>query len=233
MSDDLVQLQARLNYTFTNPALLDLALTHPSFAVERPGTEHNQRLEFLGDAVLQILIAESLFQLFPQDREGVLTKRRAMLVNQNFLAQLASKIGIDACLRLGRSEDKTGGRQRPSVLGDAFEAFVGSLYLDGGLDRARAVVLPIFGDLAAQLAMSEESDNPKGQLQELIQPVHGNNALRYDVTAIEGEDHAKVFEVAVFLHDRLLGRGRGTPRKVAEEAAARVALLTLKAESPG
>jgi len=233
MSDLVAALQSRLGYTFRQPALLEMALTHSSYSVERPGSENNQRLEFLGDAVLQILLAEALYQLFPHDREGLLSKRRSLLVNQNFLSGLSRQVGIDAGLKLGKSEEKTGGRERTSVLGDAFEAVVGALYLDSDLDITRRVVLGIYGDLSTHLAASEEADNPKGRLQERVQPVYGNNALRYDVTGLEGEDHARVFEVAVYLNDRLLGRGRGTPRKVAEEAAARIALETLKTEMAG
>lgn len=230
MSDALEQLQQRLEYVFRNETLLEQAVTHTSFAAERPGTDNNQRLEFLGDAVLQILLAESLYRLFPEEREGVLTKRRALLVNQYILAQLARKTGLDTCLRLGKSEEKSGGRERTSLLSDAFEALVGAVYLDSDLETVRRVVMSIYGDLSAQLSSTEEADNPKGRLQELVQPVHGNQALRYDVIGLEGEDHARVFEVAVLLNDRVLGRGRGTPRKLAEEAAARIALETLKAE---
>ncbi|MEO6005321.1 MAG: ribonuclease III [Opitutus sp.] len=230
MSEPLDQLEARIGYTFRDRSVLEQALTHTSLGVEKPEAENNQRLEFLGDAVLQILLAEALFQLFPLDREGVLSKRRSLLVNQHFLARLARDIGIDRCLRLGKSEEKSGGRERTSVLGDAFEALIGAIYLDAGFERTRELVRTIYGDLPSHLASSEEADNPKGRLQELVQPKHGNHAIRYDVTAIEGEDHARVFEVAVFLNDRLLGHGRGTPRKAAEEAAARVALSTLKSE---
>lgn len=232
MNDDLDPLQARLHHRFRDVSLLETALTHSSLAVERPGLENNERLEFLGDAVLQILLSEALYRLFPQDREGLLSKRRSLLVNQHFLGRLSRTIGADAYLRLGKSEEKTGGRERTSVLGDAFEAIVGAVYLDSDLATTRTVVMPIFGDLLAHLAASEEADNPKGRLQELVQPEHGNNALRYEVTKIEGEDHARIFEVSVHLHDRLLGHGRGTPRKVAEEAAARIALQTLQAERP-
>jgi ribonuclease-3 len=230
MSDELDTLQARLAYQFRNRALLQTAVTHSSYAVENPAAENNQRLEFLGDAVLQILIAEALYRLFPHDREGLLSKRRSLLVNQNFLSQLTRQIGADACLRLGKSELKSGGRERTSVLGDAFEALVGAVYLDSDLAETRRVVMVVYGDISVHLAASEEADNPKGRLQELVQPLHGNNALRYEVTATEGEDHARVFEVAVFLHDRFLGKGRGTPRKVAEESAARAALTLLKPE---
>lgn len=227
MSDTLSQLQQRLGYTFRDGALLQCAVTHTSFATEHPGTGHNQRLEFLGDAVLQILLAEALFHLFPAEREGLLTKRRALLVNEGFQAGLAKEIGIDHCLRLGRTELKGGGRSRPSVLGDAFEAVVGALYLDSDLAITRGIVMAIYGDLGVRLSLIEQDDNPKARLQELVQPAHGNHALRYDLLRAEGKDHAREYEVAVSLLDRHLGTGRGTSKKLAEEAAAREALTVL------
>lgn len=226
MNDAFVQLQARLGHTFRDPALLVSALTHTSFSADHPdaNTENNQRLEFLGDAVLQILLSEALYQLFPAEREGPLSKRRSLLVNRTFLAGLAREIGADQCLRLGRSEEKTGGRSRTSALGDAFEAIIGALYLDSDFITTRRLVLAIYGDLAARLGAHEAEDNPKGRLQEWAQPLHGNNALHYDLIGIAGEDHAREYECAVFLFDRELGRGRGTSKKLAEEAAARAAL---------
>ncbi len=218
-------LQRRLAYPFRDLALLECALTHPSLLQDQPElADSNQRLEFLGDAVLQLVLTEALFALFPSDREGGLTKRRAALANGTFLTRLAREIGLDACLRLGASEESTGGRSRASALEDAFEALIGALYLDGELATARRVVLGIYGDLGARLASVADIENPKGRLQELVQPIHGNNAVRYEVQRIDGEDHAREYEVAVYLLDRLLGSGRGSSKKLAEEAAARVAL---------
>jgi ribonuclease III len=232
MSDPLEQLQGRIGYTFRDRSLLERALTHLSFLPEHPEAgESNQRLEFLGDAVLQILIAEELFHLFPAEREGTLSKRRSLLVNGAFLALLAREVGLDRLLRLGTSEESTGGRARISALGDAFEAFVGALYLDSDLPTARSVVRHIYGDPLARLSGIEDADNPKGRLQELVQPVHGNSALRYEVVQIIGEDHAREYEVAVYLLERALGSGRGSSKKLAEEAAARAALAALRAES--
>lgn len=228
MPDPLEQLEIRIDYDFRNRALLERAVTHPSLLQDRPDiAESNQRLEFLGDAVLQLVLTEILFELFPGDREGVLSKRRAALANGVFLAQLAREIGLDQALRLGASEEGSGGRTRPAALEDAFEALIGAIYLDGGLAVARHVVMGLYGHLPDRLAHVEDADNPKGRLQELIQPTHGNNALRYDVQHIAGADHAREYEVAVYLHDRLLGSGRGTSKKSAEEAAARMALATL------
>lgn len=232
MSEALEHLQARLTYTFRDPSLLERAVTHTSYLPEHPDVaESNQRLEFLGDAVLQLVLTEALFQLFPGDREGALSKRRAALTKGVYLVELARDLGLDRCLKLGNSEETTGGRQRASSLEDAFEAVVGALYLDSDLATARRIVLGLYGDLPSQLRRVEHDENPKGRLQEIVQPVHGNHALRYDVTAIEGVDHARAFEITVYLHERPLGVGRGPSKKSAEEAAARAALDTLKAES--
>lgn len=227
MSDFSAQLQARLGYTFRDPALLQSALTHTSFLQDNPTAENNQRLEFLGDAVLQLVLTEALFQLFPADREGVLSRHRATLANGVFLARLAREISLDACLRLGASEESTGGRARAAASEDAFEALIGAVYLDSDLPTARRVVLGLYGSLSDRLANIEQVENPKGRLQELVQPKHGNNALRYEVVRIDGQDHAREYEVVVHLLDRPLGTGRGTSKKLAEESAARAALKNL------
>jgi ribonuclease-3 len=228
MSSPLTQLQARIGHTFRDASLLECAVTHPSWLQEHPNVkESNQRLEFLGDAVLQLVLTEALFQLFPGDREGELSQRRASLTKGVFLSQLAREIGLDACLLLGGGEEAGGGRTRASALEDAFEALIGALYLDSELPTTRGVVLALYGPLPERLAL-ETADNPKGRLQELVQPRHGNNALRYDVTRVEGAHHAREYEVSVFLLSRHLGTGRGTSKKLAEEAAALAALETLK-----
>ena len=223
----LAALQQRLGHTFQDVRLLERALTHPAILQDSPGFYgNNQRLEFLGDAVLQLVLTEALFQHFPADREGELSQRRASLTKGVFLFQLARELGLDACLRLGRSEESGGGRTRAAALEDAFEAVIGALYLDSDLPTARRVVLGIYGPLAERLSYAT-ADNPKGRLQELVQPRHGNDALRYEVTRTEGADHARAYEVSVFLLTRHLGTGRGTSKKLAEEAAAHEALKTL------
>ena len=219
MSDALAQLQTRIGYPFRDPALLRCAVTHTSFLQDHPAAESNQRLEFLGDAVLQLLLTEALYQLYPVDREGLLSKRRAALANGVFLARLAREISLDGCA--------PGGRARPPASEDAFEALLGAVYLDSDLATARRVLLGIYGPLADRLATLEDAGNPKGRLQELIQPAHGNSALRYDVVRVDGADHAREYEVSVFLLDRLLGTGCGTSKKLAEESAARAALETM------
>jgi ribonuclease III len=227
----LQALQERLGYQFLHPELLERAVTHPSLLQENPSiTESNQRLEFLGDAVLQLILTEALFNLFPTEREGPLSQRRAALANGVFLTLLAREIGLDTCLRLAASEESTGGRTRASSLEDAFEALIGAIFLDADLSVVRRVVLSLYGDLTTRLATVEQVENPKGRLQELVQPQHGNNAVRYEVTGIQGEDHAREYEVAVFIRDQPYGKGKGTSKKWAEEAAAREALARLQAE---
>ena len=219
------KLEVRIDHAFRDRSLLKRALTHSSLLQDRPElTESNQRLEFLGDAVLQLVLTEALFTLFPGDREGLLSKRRAAIANGTYLAAMAREIGLDHALRFGASEEATGGRERVSALEDAFEALMGAIYLDSDFAEVRRVVLRLYGSLAERLAAVEDSENPKGRLQEIIQPVHGNNALRYEVVQIEGKDHARKYEVAVFLADERLGSGSGSSKKAAEEAAARDAL---------
>ena len=230
--DSLAALQERLGYHFRDSSLLQRAVTHSSLLQEQPElNESNQRLEFLGDAVLQLVLTQALFQLFPAEREGTLSRYRAALANGAYLTQLARDLGLPDCLRLASSEEATGGRTRASSLEDAFEALVGAVYLDGDFATAQTIVLKLYGDLHAQLAVLEHIENPKGRLQELVQPQHGNSAVKYKVLQIEGEDHARNYEVGVFLHDRRLGTGRGTSKKLAEEAAAREALALLKTEA--
>jgi ribonuclease III len=212
-------------YEFRQPALLQCAITHPSFLQDNPDiTESNQRLEFLGDAVIQLILTETLYQLYPGDREGLLSKRRSALSKGLFLSGLANEIGLPPCLRLSNSEEQSGGRTRPSTLEDAFEALVGAIYLDSDLPTTRRILLGLYGHLPDRMLDMQEVENPKGQLQELVQPQHGNNALRYTVEHIAGQDHAREYEAHVYLNGDLLGAGRGMSKKTAEEAAARVAL---------
>jgi ribonuclease-3 len=223
--DSLADLQARLGHTFANPGLLAEALAHPSYTNEHPEAgPSNQRLEFLGDAVLKLVQTEALYILFPSEPESTLSRRRFLLENGPTLAGLAVAIGLDAALRLGAADQNAGGRARASTLEDAFEALIGALYLDAGLEKTRTCLLAIYGPLEPRLAAALGNDNPKGRLQERVQPTHGNSALRYESTHISGADHAKEFSSKVFLLERLIGEGRGTSKKAAEEAAARAAL---------
>ncbi|MBL9191423.1 MAG: ribonuclease III [Opitutaceae bacterium] len=226
MIPSLSDLQERLGYTFRDPGLLVEALTHPSYLQDDPKTtQSNQRLEFLGDAVLHLLLTDALFQRYPEEREGSLTKRRATLTKGTYLAGLARHLGLEAMLRLGGGEESTGGRSRAAALEDAMEAVIGAIYRDSDFATVRTVVLAWYGDVDRRVAELESGENPKGRLQERVQPVHGNGALRYEVSSIDGKDHERSYEVVVYLKDQSIGRGRGPSKKVAEEAAAREALL--------
>lgn len=230
--DRLSALEQRLGHRFGSRALLREALTHSSSLADQPAAVvSNQRLEFLGDAVLHLVLTHQLFQDYPAEREGGLSRRRAALSNGAYLAGLARDLRLQEALRLGASEESAGGRGRDSILGDALEAVIGAIYLDGGLEATRRVVLGWYGPLPARLAPLEDDDNPKGRLQELIQPRLGNHALRYEVVATRGPSHQSEFEVEVFLVDRALGRGCGRSKRLAEEAAARAGLATLRADA--
>jgi len=230
--EELADLQARLGYHFRTPALLREALTHGSYLQDQPEAgAHNQRLEFLGDSVLQFIITDALFREFTLEREGVLSKRRAVLSKGDFLTQMARDLGLNTCLRLSKSEDATGGRTRASTLEDAFEALAGAIYLDSDLATVQKLVLKWYGPLLDRLVLAEDAENPKGRLQELIQPVHGNVALRYEVLTTTGPQHARTFSVAVILHDQTIGTGHGSSKKSAEEEAARAGLGFLRTQT--
>jgi len=222
-------LQQRIAYSFREPALLECAMTHPSYLHDHADVaESNQRLEFLGDAVLQLSLTEVLFDTFPGDREGSLSKYRSMLSNGKFLSDLAREIGLSDAMLLSASDEAAGGRHRDSSLEDALEALIGAIYIDSNLAMTRRVVVGLIGSLPERLAAMQPDENPKGRLQEIIQPRHGNNALRYDVTHAAGRAHERLFEAVVYVNDRALGRGRGSSKKVAEEHAAKEALEALE-----
>ncbi len=224
-------LQQRIGYQFRDSKLLELAITHPSYLQENTTlNESNQRLEFLGDAVLQLALTETLYLLYPEHREGALSKSRSALTKGMMLSELARAIGLDSCLRLSASEEQTGGRTRAGALEDALEALMGAVYLDSDWATARGVILDLYGPIQDRLVAVQPAENPKGQLQELVQPKHGNSAIRYVVTHVSGEDHQREYEAEVLFNEKSVGAGRGSSKKLAEEAAARAALETLKAE---
>lgn len=221
-------LQRSLGYAFRDAGLLRLALTHPSVLHEQGGGGgHNQRLEFLGDAVLQLALTRELFVGFPGHEEGPLTKARARLVNQAALAAQARRLGLGAHLILSRAEESNGGRERPSILADAFEAVLGAVFLDGGYEAAREVILRLFGDSLTEAEMMPGVENPKGELQELLQ-AHSQEGPEYALLSATGPDHDREFECAVLHRGQELGRGKGRSKKAAESAAALAALERLR-----
>jgi len=227
MSDSLQDLEKRLGHHFHNPKLLATALTHPSVCHEsqRPH-EHNQRLEFLGDSVLELVLTAELFTRFPHLGEGGLTKARAQLVNRRSLAECSRRLGVGQHLVISKGEEKNGGRERGSTLADAFEALIGAVFLDGGFEVARQVILRHFATKLAQQNTAPHIENPKGELQELLQS-HSTEPPRYEIRSVSGPDHDRVFECAVFHAGRELGRGTGKSKKAAESSAARAALEKL------
>lgn len=229
---NLAALQSRLGYKFRNEDLLRLALTHPSVAHESGGAAaHNQRLEFLGDAVLQLALTGEVYEKHSNFDEGDLTKARAKLVNQHTLADRARRLNIGECLLLSRGEEASGGRERPSILADAFEAVLGALYLDGGFASAQEYVLREFAELLDELEDVPNLSNPKGELQELVQ-TNSNEAPEYQTLSVSGPDHDRVFECAVSHRGVELGRGAGKSKKAAESQAALAALQRLRDNPP-
>jgi ribonuclease-3 len=228
---DLNALQARLGYSFQDEGLLRLALTHPSVAHEL-GAEvlHNQRLEFLGDAVLQLVLTTELYEKFPATDEGPLTQARAQMVNRRALAGQGRRLGLGEHLHLSRGEESSGGRQRPSGLADAFEALLGAIFLDGGFPAAREFVLRHFREEFGELEVIPSLENPKGELQEILQ-ASSTEAPHYQLESVTGPDHDRIFESAVYHLGKELGRGMGKSKKEAESRAALAALEVLRRHS--
>ena len=217
-------IEIRLGYKFRNPLLLAEALTHPSLAYESQKAHFdNQRLEFLGDAVLQLALTEHLFRSFPDVTEGRMTKLRAQLVSRNALAQFAVSLRLGNYILLGTGEEASGGRKRASTLADAFEALLGAIYLDSGYSSARDLVVGLFEQEIGAISMSSEEGNPKGTLQEILQAI-GSEAPSYRIVGESGPDHRKVFHAQVFWNGLLLAQGRGKSKKEAEVRAATEAL---------
>jgi ribonuclease-3 len=222
------ELQSRMGYTFRDPGLLRLALTHPSVAHERDlPLQTNQRLEFLGDAVLQLVLTRELYETFPGFSEGPLTKARAKLVNRLSLAEHARALDLGKHLILSRGEETHGGRERASALADTYESLLGAVFLDGDFQAAREFVLRHFQGAIPGLAVVPLLDNPKGELQELLQS-SSPEAPRYQVVSITGPDHDPLFECIVQHAGVELARGRGKSKKTAESEAALAALLKLR-----
>ncbi len=220
----MVSLEERIGYKFRNSLLLAEALTHPSLAYEtqKPHFD-NQRLEFLGDAVLQLALTETLYHLFPTFSEGRLTKLRSRLVSRAALKVYALDIDLGQYLMMGKGEEASGGRARSSTLADAFEALVGAIYLDGGLDETRTFLTKHCRKSIQKIEETPAEMNPKGQLQEILQ-ANSATSPRYRILSQEGPDHKKTFVCSVEWEGMALGKGTGSSKKEAEAEAATVAL---------
>ncbi len=225
---DYDDLQQQLRYSFKDIGHLRLALTHPSVAHEQSAPVlTNQRLEFLGDAVLQLVLTGELYEKFPDFGEGPLTKARAQLVNRRSLAEQARQLQLGQHLIVSRGEELSGGRDRLSALADTFEALLGAIFLDGGFESARTFILRQFADSFSELSGIPTLDNPKGELQEFLQ-ASSSEAPRYHVVSASGPDHDRVFECTVHHAGVELARGQGKSKKAAESEAATAALNKLK-----
>ncbi len=218
----LHELEEKLEYTFSDLSLLDTALTHSSFANEQgPGHKYNERLEFLGDSVLGFITADKFFHAFRDIPEGRLTKLRASTVCEESLFEFAKQIDLGSYLLLGRGEDKNGGRERASIVSDAFEAVIAAIYLDGTIDAARTFVLRFVMTAVEEKTITFK--DYKTQLQEIIQK-NPEEQLQYVLSGESGPDHDKRFEVEVHLNSNVIGKGVGRTKKQAEQEAAREAL---------
>ncbi len=225
-------LEEKLGYRFKNRALLENALQHSSYANEHRGAgmRSNERLEFLGDAVLGVVTADYLYKKHPDLPEGDLTRIRAALVCEESLHEVAQGLDLGRHLKLGRGEEQGGGRERPSILADATESMFAAVYLDGGMEAAAALIHRVLLDKEREEAVEERRRDYKTELQELVQRKSGST-LNYRMVGSDGPDHAKVFEAAALLNGEEFSTGTGHSKKEAEQSAARAALEKLKGQN--
>lgn len=219
--NEMAVLETKIGYPFQNKGYLQLALTHSSYANEIRSRENNERQEFLGDAVLSIVVSDYLYHRFHM-AEGDLTRIRATLVCERSLCGFAREISLGDFLLLGKGEEMTGGRDRASVLADAFEALIAAIYLDGGIEKAKDFILP-FVQRALEAEQEQGFVDYKTQLQEIVQKNPGE-LLAYQLAEESGPDHDKRFVAEVLLNSNVIGRGEGRSKKNAEQAAAKEAL---------
>lgn len=217
--------EAQLNYEFQEPELLNTALTHTSYIKgEGRKAAHNERLEFLGDAVLELSVSEYLYKNYPKLNEGQMTRARAVTVCEPTLFAAAQKLGVGNYLRLSHGEENTGGREKPSILSDALEAVIGAVFLDGGMEAAKKFVLSFaVADIEKAVAGASAKDF-KTQLQEFVQMEH-RGSVKYELTGQSGPDHKKTFMMQVCLNGEVIGRGQGRSKQEAGQACAKEALI--------
>jgi ribonuclease-3 len=226
LSPTMESLEARLGYEFRTRRLLDTALTLPSVAHERKTSGKGyQRLEFLGDGVVDLVISEQLFHLFPEEDEGMLSKLWTRAVKTETMASIARKLGLGADLVLSRGDETAGGRNRDSTLADALEALIGAVHLDGGIEASSSLIKRLWQDELASLQLAPDEQNPKGQLQEMLQVPPWGETPTYRITASAGPDHLRNYEAVVIWKGRELASGSGRGKQEAQIAAARHALV--------
>ncbi|HZD65369.1 MAG TPA: ribonuclease III, partial [Acidimicrobiales bacterium] len=225
LGPEIEALARRLGRTFRDPDLLTQAMAHRSWCAETPRQESNERLEFLGDAVLGLVVTDYIYRTYPALPEGELAKVRATVVSSESLAEVARALEVGPALLLGKGEDASGGREKSSILADAVEALIGAVYLDGGWAAAARLVMDLVGDRIGEASAGPGGQDYKTRLQELVAR-RSDTLPRYEVQD-EGPDHAKRFYAVVFVADRMVGRGEGRSKKQAEQAAAREAWTAL------
>ncbi len=225
---ELFECQRRIGCLFQNLALLNEALTHRSFSYERgEDFKDNQRLEFLGDALLGMIVSEDLYNRFPHCAEGELSKLKAAVVSRSALTRKGRSLNLGDFLLLGKGEEASGGRNRASNLADTFEAIIGSIYLDRGIDACRQFILSQLSEKIKEASLNKEGGDYKSALQEYAQAKFRQTPV-YQVTSTQGPDHRRIFQVVVSLKGKLYGRGKGRSKKVAEQEAARQGLKKFK-----
>ena len=226
---NLTELQQRIGYSFNNVAYLQRAMTHSSYAGGK-NNGSNERLEFLGDSVLQITVSLFLFTNMAEEPEGQLTKLRASLVCENSLYSFAKKIDLGAFILLGKGEEMTGGRDRRSILADAFEALIAAIFLDGGMDEAQKFILGFMPSIEALKSGKVKLGDYKTILQEIIQQ-NPEEHVSYVISDEEGEGHHKIFHANLMLNGQCIGKGKGQSKKEAEQAAAKEAIKLMGYET--
>jgi len=222
---DYSYLEERIGYTFKDKQLIIEALTHKSY--KKP--YNNERLEFLGDAVLDLIVGEYLFKKFPSSNEGILSKIRASLVNESGFTLLARAIGLGEYMYLSLAEENNNGRDKPSLLSNAFEALIGAIYLEAGLQKAKDISIKLLEECHPRIDLQSLSKDYKTALQELTQATHGVTPS-YELLGSFGPDHRKEFEIAVVLDSKEIARAKGKSKKDAQQKAAQIALEKLKGE---
>jgi len=223
---DLKDLEKLIGYEFKNPDLLVTALTHSSYASEHSlrYERNNERLEFIGDAYLDAVVGNRLFDILNEAHEGMLSRNRADVVCESSLADVARKMGLGEFIFLGKGENANGGRDKDSILADAFEALLGAVIIDGGFDEGKRIVLELFEDKIQLAVEGKLNSDYKTRLQEMIQEKNHNTKIYYVLYGSSGPDHDKTFTVNVVVNDRVLGTGEGKSKAKAEQAAAQDAI---------
>lgn len=225
------RVEQAIGYTFKNRSLLETALTHASFVKgDRMCSEYNERLEFLGDAVLELIVSEHLYLTYPEMREGDMSRMRARLVCEDALYSAACALGLSQWIRVGRGMEITGGRENPSIISDAMEAVIGAIFLDGGLESAKRLVMGRVVPMLERTRLERDNRDYKTRLQEYVQKGH-IGTLSYELTGSVGPEHEKLFYLHVLLNGREIGRGSGRNKQQASQIAAKQGLELLMSEA--